>query len=89
MFQFSKNMKNYFAKPDKNGITTIEVGLGPSGELRYPAYRVPWNTAPGVGEFQVSGIILCKSSTPCNQTLFQRNHMEQDFYAQRICPVCW
>lgn len=88
-------MKNYFAKsPETKGITTIEVGLGPSGELRYPAYRLPWKfdppPPPGVGEFQVSGIILCKSSTPCNQALFQRNHMEQDFYAQKkICAVCW
>jgi hypothetical protein len=44
----------------------IEVGLAPCGELRYPAYRLPWNfhppLPPGVGAFQVSGIILCKSS---------------------------
>lgn len=32
-------------------IVTIEVGLGPAGELRYPSYRAPW-TFPGVGEFQ-------------------------------------
>ncbi len=85
-------MKKYFATQDKKGITTIEVGLGPSGELRYPAYRLQWKfdpPPPGVGEFQVSGIILRKSSTPRNQALFQRNHMEQDFYAQRICAVWW
>ncbi len=84
MSEFKENMDKYLS----GKITMIEVGLGPCGELRYPAYRIPWSF-PGVGEFQVSGVILCKSSATCNQALFQRNHMEQDFYAQRICAVCW
>ncbi|CAK9193496.1 unnamed protein product [Sphagnum troendelagicum] len=65
MFQFSKNMKNYFAKsPETKGITTIEVGLGPSGELRYPAYRLRWKfdpPPPGVGEFQCYDKYMMKS----------------------------
>jgi hypothetical protein len=87
MIGFNTHMDDYFKKEI---ITMIEVGLGPSGELRYPAYRLPWtfNPTPGVGEFQVSGIILCKSSATCNQALFQRNHMEQDSYAQEdLCSV--
>jgi hypothetical protein len=84
-------MNTYFGEPQereiikKGKITKIEVGLGPSGELRYPAYRRPWTIGPpaGIGEFQVSGILLCKSSATCNQcNLFERNHMEQDSYAQ-------
>ena len=35
-------------------IAEIEVGMGPAGELRYPAYRTPW-TFCGIGEFQASG----------------------------------
>jgi hypothetical protein len=87
MSEFKKNMSEFLHET----ITMIEVGLGPSGELRYPAYRLPWEfkgTDMGVGEFQVSGIILCKSSATCNQALFQRNHMEQDSYAQEdLCSV--
>ncbi|KAH9549170.1 hypothetical protein CY35_10G005700 [Sphagnum magellanicum] len=49
---FNTHMVDYFDKRDEKGIITmIEVGLGPSGELRYPAYRFPWKF-PGVGEFQ-------------------------------------
>lgn len=35
-------------------ITTVEVGLGPAGELRYPSYQLQegkWSF-PGIGEFQ-------------------------------------
>jgi len=35
-------------------IVEIEVGMGPAGELRYPAYRSPWVFC-GIGEFQASG----------------------------------
>ncbi len=83
MSKFKESMAEYLP----GTITVIEVGLGPSGELRYPAYRLPWKI-PGVGEFQVSGIILCKSSATCNQALFKRNHMEQDSSAQEdLCSV--
>jgi hypothetical protein len=97
MKEFSEKMDAYFPKPQegettkKGKITKIEVGLGPSGELRYPAYRRSWTLGPpaGIGEFQVSGILLCKSSATCNQyNLFERNHMEQDSYAQEdLCSV--
>lgn len=35
-------------------LAEVEVGMGPAGELRYPAYRPPW-TFCGIGEFQASG----------------------------------
>lgn len=37
-------------------ISAIEVGLGSSGELKYPSFseRMGWRY-PGIGEFQVSG----------------------------------
>ncbi|CAK9193641.1 unnamed protein product [Sphagnum troendelagicum] len=47
MSKFKESMAEYLP----GTITVIEVGLGPSGELRYPAYRLPWKI-PGVGEFQ-------------------------------------
>lgn len=36
-------------------ISAIEVGLGASGELKYPSFseRMGWRY-PGIGEFQVS-----------------------------------
>jgi beta-amylase len=35
-------------------VVTVEVGLGPAGELRYPSYQLQSNlwSFPGVGEFQ-------------------------------------
>lgn len=43
-------------------ISAVEIGLGPSGELRYPSFpdRMGWRY-PGIGEFQVSILILCNS----------------------------
>lgn len=46
-------------------ITAIEIGLGPSGELKYPSFsdRMGWRY-PGIGEFQVSAkaiLVLCNS----------------------------
>ncbi|CAF1698910.1 inactive beta-amylase 4, chloroplastic-like isoform X1 [Brassica napus] len=50
MLSFSKNFEPYFG----NLIEEISIGLGPSGELRYPAHPLGdgrW-TFPGIGEFQ-------------------------------------
>ncbi len=33
-------------------ITTLEVGAGPCGELRYPSYQLDKWSFCGVGEFQ-------------------------------------
>lgn len=35
-------------------ITAVEIGLGPSGDLKYPSFpeRLGWRY-PGIGEFQV------------------------------------
>jgi hypothetical protein len=60
MVAFRESMKDFFDKTVKPGnieqgsITGIEVGLGPSGELRYPSYRKPEWQPLGIGEFQVS-----------------------------------
>jgi beta-amylase len=46
--------KQFSAEIASDLITTIDVGLGPAGELRYPSYQLEngrW-TFPGVGEFQ-------------------------------------
>lgn len=39
-------------------ISAVEVGLGASGELKYPSFseRMGWRY-PGIGEFQVSHIV--------------------------------
>lgn len=40
-------------------ITAVEIGLGASGELKYPSHpeRIGWRY-PGIGEFQVSVLRL-------------------------------
>lgn len=40
-------------------IAAVEIGLGASGELRYPSHpeRMGWRY-PGIGEFQVSFLLL-------------------------------
>lgn len=51
MKSFRESMHDFLAS---GLILDIEVGLGPAGELRYPAY--PGNQGwvfPGIGEFQV------------------------------------
>lgn len=39
---------------EDRGISEVEIGLGPCGELRYPSYPIKhgWRY-PGIGEFQV------------------------------------
>jgi beta-amylase len=48
MAAFRDHFKNYLGST----ITTIEVGLGPAGELRYPSYQLDKWDFPGQGEFQ-------------------------------------
>ena len=43
-------LKQYF---DNGVIDQVEIGLGPSGEMRYPAYPSNRWSFCGVGEFQV------------------------------------
>ena len=49
-------------------ITNIEVGMGPAGEMRYPAYQSNLWTFCGIGEFQCYGANVphwrCRSSSP-------------------------
>jgi beta-amylase len=52
MLSFAKTFRSDIGKDAT--IVTIEVGLGPAGELRYPSYQLAggkWSF-PGVGEFQ-------------------------------------
>lgn len=44
---------------DEGLITAVEIGLGASGELKYPSHpeRIGWRY-PGIGEFQVSVLRL-------------------------------
>jgi beta-amylase len=52
MKSFASTFQSMIGK--NNVITTIEVGLGPAGEMRYPSYQLQDNiwTFPGIGEFQ-------------------------------------
>lgn len=51
MKSFRENMADFL---DAGVITDVEVGLGPSGELRYPSYPEAQGWVfPGIGEFQV------------------------------------
>lgn len=58
-------------------ISKVEVGLGPSGELRYPSYPVKhgWRY-PGIGEFQVR--LHLRGFTVTNVL----------FFLQLLC-ACW
>ncbi|CAL9764108.1 unnamed protein product [Musa acuminata subsp. burmannicoides] len=50
MKSFRENMADFL---DAGVITDVEVGLGPSGELRYPSYPEAQGWVfPGIGEFQ-------------------------------------
>ncbi|CAN0914624.1 BMY1 [Linum grandiflorum] len=50
MKSFRENMADFF---DSGMIIDIEVGLGPTGELRYPSYPAAQGWVfPGIGEFQ-------------------------------------
>mmetsp|Transcript_21021 Transcript_21021/g.29487 ORF Transcript_21021/g.29487 Transcript_21021/m.29487 type:complete len:458 (-) Transcript_21021:87-1460(-) len=50
MSSFAKTFVSYLGS--NNVINEIQVGLGPSGELRYPAYQSSKWTYCGIGEFQ-------------------------------------
>jgi len=46
--------KEFESELEDGTIVEIQVGTGPSGELRYPSYPSSLWSFPGVGEFQVS-----------------------------------
>lgn len=48
MYAFRQEFDSYFGST----IDEVHVGMGPSGELRYPAYQSDKWTYCGVGEFQ-------------------------------------
>uniref|UniRef100_A0A6M2F826 Beta-amylase n=1 Tax=Populus davidiana TaxID=266767 RepID=A0A6M2F826_9ROSI len=53
-FDFMRSFRTEFNDLFTEGlITAIEIGLGPSGELKYPSFseRIGWRY-PGIGEFQ-------------------------------------
>ena len=54
-FDFMRSFHTEFRNLSEEGlISAIEIGLGASGELRYPSFpeRMGWKY-PGIGEFQV------------------------------------
>ncbi|PPR99771.1 hypothetical protein GOBAR_AA20883 [Gossypium barbadense] len=54
-FDFMRSFRTEFDDLFAEGlISAVEIGLGPSGELRYPSFseRMGWRY-PGIGEFQV------------------------------------
>lgn len=54
-FDFMRSFRSEFDDLFAEGlISAVEIGLGPSGELKYPSFpeRMGWRY-PGVGEFQV------------------------------------
>ena len=48
MTSFASNFKSFFG----NTINQVQIGLGPSGEMRYPSYQSNKWTFCGIGEFQ-------------------------------------
>lgn len=54
MSSFAETFAPYFLGNETSPptIVTVEVGLGPCGELRYPSYPLSHWRFPGVGEFQ-------------------------------------
>lgn len=65
-FDFMRSFRTEFDDLFVAGlICAVEIGLGPSGELKYPSLseRMGWRY-PGIGEFQVSAkaiYVLCQS----------------------------
>ncbi|KAL6629769.1 hypothetical protein ACP70R_029534 [Stipagrostis hirtigluma subsp. patula] len=58
-FDFMRSFNMEFRNLSEEGlISYIEIGLGASGELRYPSFpkRMGWRY-PGIGEFQRDGLI--------------------------------
>ncbi|XP_026656977.1 beta-amylase 2, chloroplastic isoform X3 [Phoenix dactylifera] len=62
-FDYMRGFRVEFDEFFEDGIISeIEVGLGPSGELRYPSYPVKYGWRyPGIGEFQCYDLYLMKS----------------------------
>lgn len=62
-FDFMRSFRTEFDDLFADGlISAVEIGLGASGELKYPSFseRMGWRY-PGIGEFQVS-----VKSKPCH-----------------------
>jgi len=58
---FMTNFRIHFADYIPNTIVEVQVGLGPSGELRYPSYSLSKWQFPGIGAFQCYDNYLAKS----------------------------
>ncbi|MCO5573586.1 hypothetical protein L7F22_027358 [Adiantum nelumboides] len=69
MRSFCEEFKNYLG----DVIVEIQVGLGPAGELRYPAYPECNNTwhFPGIGEFQCYDKYMLASLRACAEQVGQ------------------
>jgi beta-amylase len=71
MQQFYNSFKNFIGS--QNSIVSIEIGLGPAGELRYPSYQLQNNIwrFPGIGEFQCYDRFMLAD---LNQSAYQSGH---------------
>jgi len=56
--EFMTSFKLHFSALMPHVIEEIQVGLGPSGELRYPSYSLSKWTFPGIGALQCYDIYL-------------------------------
>jgi hypothetical protein len=70
-FDFMRSFRTEFDDLFVEGrISAVEIGLGASGELKYPSFseRMGWRY-PGIGEFQVSSK-LAFSFLYCNFMIY-------------------
>eukprot|EP00850_Spirogloea_muscicola_P007530 SM000038S14343 [mRNA] locus=s38:302075:305230:- [translate_table: standard] len=68
---FMRSFKEVFAEFLGNTITEVQVGMGPAGELRYPAYpegNGKWRF-PGIGEFQCYDKYMMISLRACAESV--------------------
>ena len=74
-FDFMRSFRTEFDDLFAEGLfSAVEIGLGSSGELRYPSFseRMGWRY-PGIGEFQVSVNFNSMFSNVSNFIVFTDN----------------
>ncbi|XP_022736895.1 beta-amylase 8 isoform X3 [Durio zibethinus] len=84
-FDFMRSFRTEFDDLFAEGLfSAVEIGLGPSGELRYPSFseRMGWRY-PGIGEFQIPAVYWWykASSHAAELTAGYYNPTNQDGYS--------
>lgn len=75
-FDFMRSFRTEFDDLFAEGqISAVEIGLGASGELKYPSLseRMGWRY-PGIGEFQVSSKPNCSTHTHTHARAHAHTH---------------